>query len=1034
VIVPENCTSLRSLDASLSTFTVATTFDLREVTIYRQRKEEDNRSPSLKAEIEALWFRTFKVNVGGINLSAIEGGNGGGNATGAVSGGDMDVFRVALTKAAVNLNLNVSMPVDGKYAEVLREQLDVSGLGLVVKGSISPLVLRLDERRYVLLKAVASGNFGDQRRHGSDVANPTPLQPPASPTSSSDDASSSRRSVSASGGGEEVAFNYGNVDAPVNEITVNIMVEQAGIQVSFLRTKPTRNEQEGGGGSAYAQSLEFGDENGNPCIELNMNDGELSYHRATNLHSSFDISLQACSLKDLRPNRFVRALISPARNKDGASASSKPNLSPQIVFHMANRLSEGKSIDVILNRTLVNVAYDPLICFYAFLLTTSASVSSELQTTTSDDGNRGDASSSSSSASSSSSSDTKEGEDKTITSNSSGDEKTTPVDPPPQAATTTPNLKVKLLLHNPMICFWEDERSKQSKILSLRGLAVIDIVKQYSSKKSERMSLRVDKLESFMLDSRQQSFADGNNHIDTTSSSKRNDEEDENDEFEDARDETDHVQFSHHNGDNDNDDQTYAKLQQDGCSLLEPVSMHMVIERTSEPLHPTKRDLNLSLEPISLRFSKENVLVLSAIIESWSKTLKATLEEVHIDQKLNKSSAIGGTSIKLENDGIGNNNLDNEYGDGNNNNNEDDDVLISNGEYVVCFEQDRLGLTLQRLRGSQLAFVENFHKVEPSMNPLIDAVAKEGGVGKVWKNKDDGSNGLSESNNLDAEGNDNNNDDEDGDDPLLLVKASPDIGDIIIAVGDDSVVRNSYDTTIQMIRTSPRPLKITFRRPSSIAATPSSSSSSSTTTTNMNTTNASAVQSVVAGGYVLKVDSGRRVSEECAWNEVDTYIFNRKSLDGLSLSKGGDGEMLVVKNTDAFIALHINEHGASLESLPRMPRPGAVLVAIDGVSVEGIGFERCVSILQGNNNNDISYGGGSNGKSSPRIISSNNVLVLRWREIEHWPHKDTVSLSCAGFEVLLVDDEKFRAVPLIRLGLGTATVTKRERERGNDNE
>ena len=283
---------------------------------------------------------------------------------------------------------------------------------------------------------------------------------------------------------------------------------------------------------------------------------------------------------DCEPSTGVTPALSRASAQPPSSTSPSLLASPALVVHKADRgLVECTSLSVVCNDLTVNVAYDPILCLAHFLAR---------PLTVKEDG-AGDC-----------------GSDGVVASApsppSTAQEVLPPLPPPPgpTPANSTPSKsskkgttrryraqsaidrreyvavpsirRYKLLLHHPRVFLWENEASPSSRVLVLKGLVVLDGKIQTSSESgqftrgsesvhcangrcAEAFSARLEKLESFIV-------ANG------------------------------HAAFTNE------------------VSLLEPLSMHLSLERSSQPLYPTKREVSISVEPIALRCSYRDVQVL----------------------------------------------------------------------------------------------------------------------------------------------------------------------------------------------------------------------------------------------------------------------------------------------------------------------------------------------------------------------------------------------------------------------------------------
>ena len=505
-----------------------------------------------------------------------------------------------------------------------------------------------------------------------------------------------------------------------------------------------------------------------------------------------------------------------------------------------------------------------------------------------------------------------------------------------------------------------------------------------------------------------------------------------------------------------------------GVSLLEPLSLTVEVERSSQPLHPTTRTLNLSVEPVALRFSPSDVELLLALATQWTAASQAT-----VAQAAKSASAVGGDGTAEAGDAAaGGDRCSGPTTAGSQRAAGGDaiggvdgfEAMFGGGgagggdgsEYCVAFGESRLGLTLQRMRGSQLAFVEAVAvpQKEPSGGPADgDAEAEGARGGPEWacaactflnshataecamcstaRMAADGGHGQWASAATGDEGRGTPCDQLPSDPPSPAPserRVVPSVGDVIVAIGGDTVTRNTYETTISMLRTAARPLLITFRPPR-----PEESSGGAN-----GTGGAASASSAAAGQRGL-------LPRLPGLGELDVLVRNRVSLDGLVLGKGGYGNMVVVRDASALHELAgvrgsdgdgpsqatqgaagaRSGAGGGAQRLRLAPRPGAVLVGVDGASVEGAGFERTVQLLRhadpaaGPNTPPHSPARGfsrvpedrsgsafsSATPPSPRasIFEPPSPLVLRFREVEAWSPRDTLKLDAAGLEALVMD-------------------------------
>ena len=370
----------------------------------------------------------------------------------------------------------------------------------------------------------------------------------------------------------------------------------------------------------------------------------VSYQRNEHLHSTVDLGIAACSLRDCRPGKLVQTLIAPpvatvstatatatSTASAAAVASSSDEETPQIVIYYANRQELGSSMNVVFNNLSINVAYDPLLHLAIFMQLQDRDDDDE-EDDDDADGEGVDDDDETKTPSPKSGTD-----EEKIDAASSGmatmgaAEKNETVTTAKEAtgaseaeaeagvvAEETPT-KFKVLLHHPTVAFWEDEASPASRVLLLRGLCVVDFSRSKEEdceRRVERLSARLDKLESFIM----------NRPPPTASATGFDDDDDDNDDDDD---------------DND-DDVTKEKQGQDlgqkrkgggkesksspstaSWSEEERVSPGAAVDALdggadAVALAPDAARRRANVEPITLRCSYVDIQVLAAVARGWS--------------------------------------------------------------------------------------------------------------------------------------------------------------------------------------------------------------------------------------------------------------------------------------------------------------------------------------------------------------------------------------------------------------------------------
>ena len=173
---------------------------------------------------------------------------------------------------------------------------------------------------------------------------------------------------------------------------------------------------------------------------------------------------------------------------------------------------------------------------------------------------------------------------------------------------------------------------------------------------------------------------------------------------------------------------------------------------------------------------------------------------------------------------------------------------------------------------------------------------------------------------------------------------------------------------------------------------------------------------------------------QCAEGRIDAYTlcFRAGVPTGLKMEKSTFGIYPVVSEVlptiEAAITLDsIDESDANqFETVninltnKRVPRVGAVLVGVDGVAVEELGYEEILRVLK-------RLGGDSEDDSVVAIAE--NILVkeiysMAFLEIESslWGTSDSIDVSAAGITLSFIDDLKGRDMPLFRADVNAVEI------------
>ena len=464
--------------------------------------------------------------------------------------------------------------------------------------------------------------------------------------------------------------------------------------------------------------------------------------------------------------------------------------------------------------------------------------------------------------------------------------------------------------------------------------------------------------------------------------------------------------------------------------------------------------------------------MLGALASQWTSASRQTIATATANARAATSTAAQPTSSAVDESFIPPDSSDDantsvreleERNDSSMSMNAEGDSAAASDEYCVVFTEAKLGLTLQRYKGLQLAYIE---AIKTPASPPASSIHEDAASGTSAEAVSYAAKaavasaveglGLRATN--------------------LPVCHAPDVGDVILAVGGDYVTRCNYDTTVDMLRTAPRPLVITFRKPHFLE---DNNAMNATSGARMGSPQANSRHRISTGSSNYIHGSSTAVPPSslnapvsllpgpC---EMDVEVLDRHSLDSLSLARGGgDGNTLVLKSTEAYLknwllkqqktksaaaaaaGEEIVVEGAGLatedtaskatvrekkkrgrDQWPVLPRCGAVLIAIDGKSIQGFGFDQAVATLMATSSpsntadsaSDASSFGPKSNKMYENLHSQKKKLLLRFREVETWAPRDTLNVSFAGLQMLAIDDcGGFRDLPLLKVGCGSVSAT-----------
>lgn len=247
-------------------------------------------------------------------------------------------------------------------------------------------------------------------------------------------------------------------------------------------------------------------------------------------------------------------------------------------------------------------------------------------------------------------------------------------------------------------------------------------------------------------------------------------------------------------------------------------------------------------------------------------------------------------------------------------------------------------------------------------------------------------------------------------------------GDILLSIGDENVAHLPLDDVVDILSKSKRPLSVRFQREIE-AAVPIISESPNVATT----------QSEVGGpsgpsSHQRFIKGGTRFSVPCL-----TQRFHTGMQLGLEFERSLCGQFPVVSKilptiTDAVVGVStVDETNAEqievIESAyeivtTRLPRVGAVVVAIGNFTVDELGVDQAWLILSQMQQNRLTEDRDEN------HIAENATVCISFQEIDAsvWGKIESLDMSTAGIALSFIDDLKGRDMPLFRAKLSSVDI------------
>ncbi|MGK3754692.1 MAG: hypothetical protein ACI8RD_007001, partial [Bacillariaceae sp.] len=239
-------------------------------------------------------------------------------------------------------------------------------------------------------------------------------------------------------------------------------------------------------------------------------------------------------------------------------------------------------------------------------------------------------------------------------------------------------------------------------------------------------------------------------------------------------------------------------------------------------------------------------------------------------------------------------------------------------------------------------------------------------------------------------------------------------GDVLIFVGDESVHNKSLEQTVQILQGSGRPIIVKFERPvASIHAGNIESTGTNAVTQPKEYSNEDPDNTYSISCYNLRFRSGMQLGLEFEKSPSGQFPVVSKIVstadDAIVLSSTADE--IDSEQIEVIDPLFDLDH-------TRMPRIGAVIVAVDEVPVEEIGAEEVWQVLL-----EMQEAAMSPGPIATEI-GGDVTFCLTFQETHAstWGNIDYVEISTAGMALSFIDDLNGRDMPLFRGKLNSVEI------------
>ena len=463
-----------------------------------------------------------------------------------------------------------------------------------------------------------------------------------------------------------------------------------------------------------------------------------------------------------------------------------------------------------------------------------------------------------------------------------------------------------------------------------------------------------------------------------------------------------------------------------GIALIEPVTAFLEFCQIQREYHPTLRNISFRMEPVSTMLSFEDLDLIEVLLRRWSleqskfNKEKEQLESAELSINYSNHTPLK-TSSTLESE-----------------------KLFSASEQDKSEEYDEVPVSLD-LFSSQSN--PSFLEYEITFNaPKLGLVLRKSGVGFIVDS-------VHES--------------------KYSNQISP--GDKLISVNGSNVSRLPFKSLIQRLAELPRPIKVTFQSKYLKADTRQSHSELTFVSRVIDTeSDACSSASQICSSEAMSNLSLNERSSLFSKNAF-TLKFCTGQSNGLRLERGNCGDMTVItglcrddvlssvseatkkrgqfsfydvpnqnecRNNESnnyiesdvmlvrnFDAENQNDQeGLEMEIVKcsknnvRLPRPGAVVLAVNDCPVTVLGYTQTINIIQGLETSDELPDSSTHTNKDMGCKGDYYTMTFFEANASEWASVETVVISIASVKLTLIDDINGRDMPLLRGNLDNISI------------